>query len=66
MFRRNTEIYITFSVPMKKGFGNGKTVAYKTVAWSFLIVLDLCRAHPTKNVENASVVYSTYQSKVKN
>ena len=29
MFRRNTEKYITFSVPMKKRFGNGKPVAYK-------------------------------------
>ena len=29
MFRRNTEKYITFSVPIKKEHYNGKTIAYK-------------------------------------
>ena len=29
MFRRNTEKYITFSVPFKKELDNGKRITYK-------------------------------------
>ena len=29
MLRRNTEKYITFSVPIKKELNNGKTITYK-------------------------------------
>ena len=38
-FRENTETYITFSVPIKKELGNGKTITYKL---KFMIALDLC------------------------
>ena len=37
MFRRNTELYISFSVPIKKELDNDKTITYK------LKFIDSCR-----------------------
>ena len=51
----NTEKYITFSVPIKKELGNGKTIAYK------LKFIDNFRFMPTslsKLVDNLSEIYS--------